>query len=110
MLSPPVKQMSASEMSTSPTVSKMPPLGSGDSVTPKRITKKHTTISTAGTSSTTVSGSASMSAPPTSAPTIAPPSSAATRNPAARAVMIERPSMRRARDQMRAISSGSQTT
>ena len=51
-----------------------------------------------------------MSMPPTRAPMMAPDSSAATRNPAARAVMVARPSMRRERDQIRAISSGSQTT
>ena len=102
--------MSASEMSTRPTVSNVPPMGSGDSFTPNMITKKHTTMRIAGTSSTTVSGSVSISAPPTSAPTIAPVSSAATRKPAARAVMTDRPSMRRERDQMSAISSGSHTT
>ena len=91
-------------------MSKTPPVFSGDSFTPNRITKKHAAMSTAGTSSTAVSGSTSMSAPPTRAPMIAPPSSAATRMPAAFAVIAELPSMRRARDQISAISSGSQTT
>ena len=67
-----MKQISASEIRTRPTVSNTPPVGSGDSFTPNRITKKQTTMSTAGTSSTTVSGRESISAPPTSAPTIAP--------------------------------------
>ena len=105
-----MKQIRASEIRISPTVSKIPPVGSGDSFTPNRITKKQTTMSTAGTSSTAVSGRVSINAPPTSAPTIAPSSSAATRKPAARAVMTERPSMRRDRDQISAISSGSHTT
>ena len=74
------------------------------------LTKKQTTTSSAGTSRTTVNGSTSISAPPTSAPTIAPVSSAATRIPAARAVISEGAADLRARDQMRAISSGSHTT
>jgi hypothetical protein len=105
-----VKQRRAREMRMSPPVSNAPPAGSGDSFTPNRMTKKQTTMRTAGTSRTTVRGSTSTSAPPARAPRIAPPSSAATRSPAAFAVIFDRPSIRRERDQMRAISSGSHTT
>ena len=74
------------------------------------MTKKQITTAMAGISNTTVSGSESTSAPPMRAPLIAPSSRAATSSPAARAVSTARPGIDRERDQISAISSGSQTT
>ena len=109
-LRPPVSARSASEMSTRPTVSSVPPARSGDSRTPKRITTKHAMTATAGTSRSTVIGRASASAPADSAPAIAPSSCAATSRPAALRVIAAGRSAERLRDQMSATSSGSQTT
>ena len=97
-------------MSTSPTVSSLPPARSGDSFTPNHTTTKHATTATAGTSSSTCIGSTSASAPAESAPAMAPTSSAATSSPAALRVMAAGRSADRLRDQTSAISSGSQTT